>query len=91
MKRYIKLVGGFQPKEITLEELIEEFPDVDFCDPYFQDTMDAKLAEHNVYELHHSDKPRLPGEYVEGPPLFMQESGIWIENWITKTKTPWDK
>jgi len=88
MTRYIKLAGGYQPQEITIEELIEEYPDVDFCDSYYQNLSDEKLAKYNVYELHTSPKPTIPGEFVEGPPLKM-ESGLWIQNWVRKTSAPW--
>lgn len=90
MKRYIRLVDGFQPKEITIEELIEEYPDVDFCDPELQNTSDEILAKYDVYELHTSAKPKFAGNYVEGPPIFIGESGIWIQNWVKPTSPPWE-
>ena len=87
--RYIELLGGYQPKEITIEQLIERHPDIDFCDPEYQELSDEKLAEYNVYKLHSSDPPRLPGKFVEGPPLKM-ENGLWIQNWVKSNPAPWE-
>ena len=89
MERYIELLGGYQPKEITIEQLIERYPDVDFCDSEYQELSEENLAKFNVYKLHPSDPPQIPGKFVEGPPLKM-ENGMWIQNWVRLTPTPWE-
>lgn len=90
MKKYIRLVDGFQPQKITIEELIEEYPDVDFCDPEYQETSDEVLAKYNVYELYTAPKPKYAGDYVEGPPIFLEDVKRWAQNWVKHVPAPWE-
>ena len=60
---------------------------LDWCLPLQSDEI---LAKYDVYELYTSAKPKFAGNYVEGPPIFVEESKIWIQNWVKPTPAPWE-
>ena len=88
MTRYIKLENGYNPIEYSIEQLIEECPVAQICDPEFQENSEELLKHYDVYRLHEADKPNLIGNYVEGPPRFI--AGKWIQSYIIPKASPWE-
>jgi hypothetical protein len=89
MTRYIKLENGYNPVEYSIEQFIEDYPDADICDSEFQETSEELLKQYDVHKLHEAVKPILPGNYVEGPPIFIE--GKWIQSYIKPRPAPWEE
>lgn len=88
MTRLIKLENKYNPIEYSIEQFIEDHPDVDPCDAEFQELSPEILLKYNIHILHEVVKPSINGNFVEGPPVFLAEK--WIQNWIKQVPPPWE-